>query len=82
MRYRLRTLLIVLALGPPMLAALWAIWQAPRSDILDLFFVPLFLVVLAAIPLALVAIPIIFGFVLARIADVILFFRRHPDNRQ
>jgi hypothetical protein len=27
MRYRLRTLLIVLALGPPVLAASWDAWQ-------------------------------------------------------
>jgi hypothetical protein len=27
MRYRLRTLLIVLALGPPVLAGAWFLWQ-------------------------------------------------------
>ena len=30
MRYRLRTLLIVLALGPPLVAGLWLAFQAYR----------------------------------------------------
>jgi hypothetical protein len=29
MQYRLRTLLIVLALGPPVLAGAWWVWPAP-----------------------------------------------------
>ena len=31
MRFRLRTLLIVLALGPPVLAAAWGLWSAMAS---------------------------------------------------
>jgi hypothetical protein len=30
MRYRLRTLLIVLALGPPVLAGMWWAWSSGR----------------------------------------------------
>jgi len=32
MRYRLRTLMIVLALGPPMLALAWYIATAPQME--------------------------------------------------
>jgi hypothetical protein len=32
MRYRLRTLLIVLALGPPLLWAAWLAWNALRPN--------------------------------------------------
>jgi hypothetical protein len=32
MRYRLRTLSIVLAVGPPLLWALWAFWPPPKPD--------------------------------------------------
>jgi hypothetical protein len=32
MRYRLRTLLIVLALGPPVLAGVWFAWPALRAQ--------------------------------------------------
>ena len=32
MRYRLRTLLIVLALGPPLIWAIWLAWQTMQSD--------------------------------------------------
>jgi len=31
MRFHLRTLLIVLALGPPMLAGAWIIWRASQN---------------------------------------------------
>jgi hypothetical protein len=31
MRYRLRTLLILLALGPPLLAGAWYCWQTYRE---------------------------------------------------
>ena len=82
MRLRLRTLMIVLALGPPVLAGGWFLWQAPRSEIMGLLFVLLFLLLLAAIPFAIVSIPVILGFVFARIADLLLYFGRHPDNRR
>jgi len=32
MRYRLRTLLILLAIGPPMLAGAWGKWQVWRAE--------------------------------------------------
>ena len=35
MRYRLRTLLILLALGPPVLAGAWLVWQSHGDAILD-----------------------------------------------
>jgi hypothetical protein len=45
MRYRLRTLLIVLALAPPLLAAPWLAWQYYREyktvkAVRELFSVP------------------------------------------
>ena len=36
MRYRLRTLLVVLALGPPLLAALWWLTRDPVREERDL----------------------------------------------
>ena len=36
MRYRLRTLLIILALGPPMLAGAWWVSKAPPTMVRDL----------------------------------------------
>lgn len=33
MRFRLRTLMIVLAIGPPLLAAVWWYWQAALAFI-------------------------------------------------
>jgi hypothetical protein len=32
MRYRLRTLLIVLALGPPLIWAAWSLWPTAEPD--------------------------------------------------
>jgi hypothetical protein len=32
MRYRLRTLLLLLAIGPPMLAVAWTTWQRWRES--------------------------------------------------
>jgi hypothetical protein len=32
MRYRLRTLLIVLALGPPVLWVVWLLWPHPKPE--------------------------------------------------
>jgi len=32
MRYHLRSLMVLLALGPPLLWALWAFWSTPKPE--------------------------------------------------
>lgn len=65
MRYRLRTLMILLAVGPPLLAG---IWLALPTITLVLLQAMLFLIVGGT----LVAVAVPFAMVLATIADVVI----------
>jgi hypothetical protein len=67
MRYRLRTLMILLTVGPPALAGVWLAWPTIALVLLQAV---LFLVVGAV----LLAIAIPFAMVLATIADVVIDF--------
>src|SRR5262249_35113120 len=75
MRFRLHTLMIVLAIGPPVLAAIWL--GGPLLLILGLVLVVgLFNLAVAFV----LVLPIAWLFAMA--AKALLHYGRHPDNRQ
>jgi hypothetical protein len=71
MQYRLRTLLLLSAIGPPMLAATWFALPYLPDAVMILFLLAAFLVA------TLVA---AFGFSL--MAKALIHFGRHPENRR
>ena len=79
MRYRLRTLMIATAIGPPLLAVVW--FWGPVLLILAFVVVAglLYLAVTSALTFLMV-LPIAWLFAMA--AKVLLHYGRHPDNRQ
>jgi hypothetical protein len=78
-RYRLRTLMIATAIGPPALAVIW--FWGPVLLILALILVVglLQLAVVSALSFVIV-LPVAWLFAMA--AKVLLHYGRHPDNRQ
>jgi hypothetical protein len=79
MRFRLRTLLILLAVGPPLLAFFWFF----RKAIFVLCCLAVELLPVAFLAAAAFGIPLVVAaFMLSRIADAVLYFARHPDNRR
>jgi len=79
MRYRLRTLLILLAVGPPMLAFFWFF----RFAIFVLCYLAVELLPVAFLSAAAFGIPLfVAAFMLSLVADAVLYFARHPDNRR
>ena len=79
MRYRLRTLVIATAVLPPLMACLWHF----GSVIIGLCIAIPILLLVAAVPAAMVALPVaLLALVFSNIADTLLYFGRHPDNRQ
>jgi hypothetical protein len=79
MQYRLRTLLLLTAIGPPALAATW--FALPYLPIAAMILILLawFLTVPAVAAFA-VAIGLGWGF--SSLARALIHFGRHPENRE
>jgi thiamine transporter ThiT len=79
MQYRLRTLVILTIMLPPLLAWLWHFWPAIIwfcSSVPTVLGIMTLSTGLAAVPIAVLAL------VFARIADTILHVGRHAENRR
>ena len=77
MRYRLRTLMIVLAIGPPLLALAWFVGLR----------LPVFSFLLPPAPqpteaVAALVVSFLIGWVFSLVANALLYFGRHADNRR
>ena len=81
MRYRLRTLVILTAIGPPVLAALWfAPSQIPPEAVgLGYFLLGLFIGM--SMMASVVAVPLLLAWLCSLIARLLLYLLVHPDNR-
>ena len=79
MRYRLRTLMIATAVGPPVLAAIW-LWGPVLFILAIILLVGLVQLALVSALSFVVVLPIAWLFAMA--AKALLHYGRHPDNRQ
>jgi hypothetical protein len=81
MRYRLSTLVLMTAIGPPAIAATWfALPYLPEAVVILVVLVAAILAI--GLSLAAAMLPIMaLGWLLSLIGKALLYFGRHPDNR-
>jgi hypothetical protein len=82
MRYRLRTLVMLTAIGPPALAAIW-FWGLPILFVLWIFC-GLLLELAELGPLALwpLGLPFALAWAFSLVAKLLIHINTHPDNRR
>ncbi len=86
MQYRLRTLVILTAVGPPALALAWFFWPELLAAIAAIFIILVVLAVHLGFMILATAVLISLVFLLASIfslaANVLLRIGKHPDNQK
>jgi F0F1-type ATP synthase assembly protein I len=82
MRYRLRTLVMLTAIGPPALAAIWFAPAHLPPEAAKLAIVLLGFALVVSIMAAVIAVPLLLGWILSLLARLLIYLLVHPNNRQ